>query len=178
MSRATAVCFADPFPENFEVESFDRVLLDGPCTGIGQRPRLLVSVKLVELEMTARYQRMMMQQAAHVLKVGGYMVYSTCTLDPQENEGNVSWFLRRYPEIELVPHAPRLGGPGLHGKAHVPTSDGGIRVEEWLGQHDAGLVQRFGPDAGCDTIAFFIAKFRKRASIPTDDLSRPIPKWL
>jgi 16S rRNA C967 or C1407 C5-methylase (RsmB/RsmF family) len=121
---------------------------------------------------------MMMQQAAHVLKVGGYMVYSTCTLDPQENEANVSWFLKRYPQLELVPHGPRLGGPGLRGSGQVPTSDGGMRLEEWLGDRDADLVQRFGPDAGCDTIAFFVAKFRKRASIPANDLARPVAKWL
>lgn len=167
---------ADPAPEGFAAETFDRVLLDGPCTGLGQRPRLLVAQTLKQLEAAAHYQRLLMREAAHLLTVGGEMVYSTCTLSPMENEGNVAWLLGRYPQMQLVAHAPRLGGPGLEGTVTVPRAGGGTREEARLSGEGAALVQRCGPDAGSDTISFFVAKLRKTASIPVDDFERAVPR--
>lgn len=164
----------------FEVETFDRVLLDGPCSALGIRPRLLVQARLRELEQAAQYQRMMMREAAHVLKVGGSMVYSTCTLNPMENEANVAWFLRRYPQMRLRAQAPVLGGPGITGSGVVRVAGGGERVEEWLLASQAPLVQRFGCGGGDegDTVAFFIAKFEKVASVAPSDSAEPVPELL
>lgn len=47
-----------------------------------------------------------------VLKVGGKLVYSTCTVTVEENEGMVSWVLDKYPCMELIPAEPLHGGPG------------------------------------------------------------------
>ena len=80
------------------------------------------------------------------------------------------WFLDRYPQMELISQSPRLGGPGIAGKANVPCSRGGGRREEqWLSVAEAQLVQRLDTSTGQDSIAFFIAKFRKVASIPEED---------
>jgi methyltransferase NSUN6 len=113
-----------------------------------------------------------------VLAVGGVLVFSTCTINPGENEGNVRWLLERYPQMRLVEQSPRLGGPGLTGGAMVPCSMGGQQREEWLDVADAAKVQRFDTSVGVDSIAFFIAKLEKTASIPDDDLRLGVPAVL
>lgn len=153
--------------------------MDAPCSALGLRPRLTVTTPLRELQQAANYQRMLIREAVHVLAVGGVMVYSTCTLNPAENEGNVRWLLDRYPQMELIEQSPRLGGPGIVGKGSVPCSRrGGRREEEWLREDEAALVQRFDTTTGLDSIAFFIAKFRKVASIPEEDGCEIIPTSL
>lgn len=164
------------FPDGLERESFDRVLLDAPCSALGLRPRLLVDTRLKELEEGARYQRLMLREAAHVLAVGGVMVFSTCTMDPAENEANVRWFLDRYPQLRLVQQSPQLGGPGLSGQAQVPYSGGGTRIETWLTEAEAVLVQRFDTTVGVDAIAFFVAKFEKTAAVEEEDAFLPVPE--
>lgn len=54
-------------------------------------------------------------QAVELLKVGGKLVYSTCTVTIEENEGMVKWALQKHPCLQLVPAHPLLGGPGLCG---------------------------------------------------------------
>ena len=97
-----------------------------------------------------------------------------CTGQQQDAQpwcaGNVRWLLDRYPQMELIPQSPRLGGPGVMGKGTVPCSrSGGAREEAWLTTEEASLVQRIDTTTGLDSIAFFIAKFRKLASIPEED---------
>lgn len=52
-------------------------------------------------------------QAVSLLKPGGYLVYSTCSIFCEENECIIAWILQTYPEMELVSSAPIFGGPGL-----------------------------------------------------------------
>jgi 16S rRNA C967 or C1407 C5-methylase (RsmB/RsmF family) len=144
--------------EGFPPESFDFVLLDAPCSGLGLRPRLLISQTMPQLRAAARYGRALLDAAVQLMRPGGALVFSTCTMNPEENEANVRYVLDKYPCMRLVPQAPRLGGPGLTGS--VPTADGGRR--ELLTETEAALVQRFDPAAEMDTIGFFIAKFEKQ----------------
>ncbi|CAK1551080.1 unnamed protein product [Leptosia nina] len=142
-----------PFPPNH----FDKVLLDAPCSGLGQRPRLVqndMSCKM--LESYEILQRKLFNAAVNVLKVGGMLVYSTCTVTMGENEGLVKWALEKYPCLQLIPAAPLCGGPGL--------PDSGLSDSERL------MVQRFGPNDDPlrpvdeiykNSIGFFIAAFRK-----------------
>ena len=132
-------------------ESFDRILLDPPCSALGVRPRLRAPPSPVELESMAAYQRTLIRAAVPLLRPGGTLVYSTCTTNPAENEEAVAHVCTEYPELALVqqPKHLRVGGPGLSG----------------CGLDDAqrALVQRFDPTApgGDDFIGFFIACFRK-----------------
>ena len=83
-----------------------------------------------------------------MLKVGGTLVYSTCTLTPEENEEQIANALRHFPCLCLVPALPRVGREGRPG----------------LGLDDAQrrMVQRFEPaEQQCE--GFFIAKFVKEA---------------
>lgn len=67
--------------EDFEGGPFDRVMLDPTCSALGLRPRLsFAGVTPEYLEQTAAYQRLLFYQAVKLLKEGGTLVYSTCTV--------------------------------------------------------------------------------------------------
>jgi len=62
------------------VESFDKVLLDGPCSALGQRPQLSNTMKMKELLSFPKIQKKLFHAAVRLLKSGGTLVYSTCTI--------------------------------------------------------------------------------------------------
>jgi len=81
--------------------SFSKVLLDAPCSGLGQRPRLQPG-REVDIVAYASFQRKLLQEAVRLMTPGGGLVYSTCTVTPQgnihlENEENVAWALENLP---------------------------------------------------------------------------------
>lgn len=94
-----------PLPEFFE--SADRVLCDVPCSGFGvlaKKPELRykspeVSSALPDIQLA------ILENACRYVKEGGVLVYSTCTIFPEENEKNVKRFLDRHGEFELMPFA-------------------------------------------------------------------------
>ncbi len=93
-------------------QSFDAILLDVPCSGEG-RFRLEDSATFRYwsdrlIRDCAKTQRRLLKSAARCLKPGGKMVYSTCTLSYEENEGMLAWFLQEFPEFVLIP-VPDLG---------------------------------------------------------------------
>ncbi|XP_020590413.1 putative methyltransferase NSUN6 isoform X2 [Phalaenopsis equestris] len=142
--------------KGFLPNSFDRVLLDAPCSALGLRPRLFAADETIEsLQTHAKYQRRMFDQAVQLVRSGGVIVYSTCTINPGENEALVRYALDTYKFLSLAPQNPRVGGSGLVGKCEL----GEKYVETWLTEREAELVQRFDPSAPLDTIGFFIAKF-------------------
>ena len=149
----------------FEPESFEYVLLDAPCSALGLRPRLVISQSLADLRTTASYQRKLIDAAVQLVKPGGFMVYSTCTINPGENEANVRYLLDSFSEMKLVGQTPRLGGPGLVSNANSSTGDDdNIEDQLLLTEDEAALVQRFDPSSDLDTMGFFIAKFQKMVS--------------
>ena len=137
--------------------SFDRVLLDGPCSALGQRPRLTITQDTPELLDSYRIQqRRLARTAVSLLKVNGIMAYSTCTVAPDENECMIAGILRDHPCMRLVESLPRVGDVGLAG-------NGLDEVCETTGKLLRGLVQRFDPghSVGGDSIGFFIARLVK-----------------
>ena len=86
--------------------SFDQVLLDAPCSGSGtvhahddHAARTLTPELLARV---TRSQRALIDRGLTVLKPGGALVYSTCSVLPEENEGCVRWALERHGDCELV----------------------------------------------------------------------------
>lgn len=81
-----------PFPEG----SFDRVLVDAPCSGTGtlrRNPEIRWRISPADIvDLTGR-QRQLLANAARVVKPGGRLVYSTCSVEPEENEAVVQAFL-------------------------------------------------------------------------------------
>jgi len=114
----------------------DRILLDAPCTALGIRPKLRERRKPADIAATARYQRQFIDAAVSSLRRGGTLVYSTCTLSYEENEGNVEYMLSK--GLKLEEQTPFIGSRGM----------------------DGGTTQRFYPNRHL-TQGFFIAKFRK-----------------
>jgi 16S rRNA (cytosine967-C5)-methyltransferase len=126
---------ARPFLEPAEVGAFDRVLVDAPCSGLGalrRNPDARWRVGASDPAQLADTQRAILRNAAAALRPGGVLVYSTCTLMREENEGVVESFLAEVPEFALAPpeqappEAAALVGPDgyLRCWPHVHDSDG------------------------------------------------------
>jgi len=96
----------------------DLVILDPPCSSTGlfwREPTYRQLIKPRHVGMFARLQRKMLESAASHVRVGGALVYSTCSLSLEENELLLEDFLKKRPEYELAPIDPALGSPGLRG---------------------------------------------------------------
>ena len=110
---------------------FDAVLVDAPCSGLGilaKKPdiRYKTLEKARHDELLATQSAILDTAAAH-LKEGGRLVYSTCTIDPAENEEQVRAFVGRHPEFRVVTPDVRFPAGmtvGDWGALSVPTRTG------------------------------------------------------
>jgi 16S rRNA (cytosine967-C5)-methyltransferase len=87
-------------------ESFDRVLVDAPCTGTGtwrRNPDARLRVTEADLADHAARQAAILCAAAPLVRKHGRMVYATCAMLPEENETQVMHFLARHPGFSVVP---------------------------------------------------------------------------
>lgn len=84
---------------------FDKILIDAPCSGYGvirKKPEALYNKDMDNVEELAQLQAEILTAASKVLKVGGEMVYSTCTIFKEENTDNLKKFLDANPNYEVV----------------------------------------------------------------------------
>merc|ERR1740129_1929313 len=141
---------------SFPPSSFDCVLLDAPCSAMGQRPLLRWGKTMAEVRDHAEYQRQFLRTAAQLLRPGGHLVYSTCTLMPEENEENVRWALDALPlDLEDArKHALVAGHRPEAARALAGLAGCGLGEDERL------AVLRFDPREW--DVGFFIARFRRR----------------
>lgn len=80
------------------------MIADLPCSGLGvlgKKPDLKYRVQPEDLEELADLQRKILTCAQAIVKDGGTLMYSTCTVNPGENMDNIHWFLKEYPQFEL-----------------------------------------------------------------------------
>ena len=92
-------------PVPFAAE-FDCILVDAPCSGTGtlrRNPELKWRLKPSEITAMAQKQLRLLDSAAHALKHGGRMVYSTCSLEQEENQDVVDTFLETHTDFRLLP---------------------------------------------------------------------------
>lgn len=85
---------------------FDAVLLDAPCSGLGvlnRRADLRWRIRKSSLPEIEQLQEQLLDAACHYLKPQGTLVYSTCTLNKNENEYQIERFLEKHPNFECVP---------------------------------------------------------------------------
>ncbi|MGG4219663.1 16S rRNA (cytosine(967)-C(5))-methyltransferase RsmB [Paenibacillus jamilae] len=95
--------------ERYAPASFDRILLDAPCSGFGvirRKPDLRWSKTVEDVHDITQLQHELLDSVAGLLKPGGILVYSTCTIEPDENEGQLARFLSEHPEYELAKDHP------------------------------------------------------------------------
>jgi len=84
--------------------SFDRVLVDAPCTGTGtwrRNPDARLHLTEADLAELLPKQAAILDQAASLVRSGGRLVYATCSLLPEEDEAQVSAFLTRHPDFAV-----------------------------------------------------------------------------
>ena len=132
----------------------DRILVDAPCSSEGTiryNWRVLSSWSLEAIHRFASLQKRLLSKAVEMIKPGGVVVYSTCTLAPEENEGVVSWVLDKYSDVYLE----KVRLPGLRYHPGIVEWDG-VKYREELYDH----VLRVYPHDN-DSEGFFIARLRK-----------------
>ena len=124
---------------------FHRVLVDAPCSGEGMFRKEEAAVadwSQDAVEMCARRQQEILNNAARMVAPGGRLVYSTCTFAPEEDEGVVAEFLARHPEFS----PERVEAPWFQA-----VENGGYRLwpHKLLGEgHFAAVLKRNGGEEG------------------------------
>lgn len=86
-------------------ELFDRILIDVPCSGLGtltKKPDLKWKRDLGDIRKIVNIQYELLKKGASLVKVGGQIVYSTCTIEPEENFDNVKKFLEEYSNFRII----------------------------------------------------------------------------
>src|SRR5574341_879835 len=126
---------------------FDKILLDAPCAGNYMTEAGWFEKRTMEgIQTSANIQRRLLHDCVNMLKTGGQLVYSTCSLEPEENELNIQWALENLPvRLEKV---NTIGDPGL-------TNVFGRKLHP-----DIAMCKRFWPHK-TKTEGFFIAKLVK-----------------
>ena len=85
---------------------FDRILIDAPCSGLGtlrSHPEIRWRLQETDIQTMADLQLRILAGVAPLLKPGGTLVYATCTLTDEENEGLIGCFLEAHPEFSIEP---------------------------------------------------------------------------
>jgi 16S rRNA (cytosine967-C5)-methyltransferase len=106
-SRLGVTCMTSTLPSTLDSGSltlFDKVLLDAPCSNTGvmrRRVDLRWRIQPDEIARLRNIQLDLLTQAQSLLKPGGTLVYSTCSLEPEENEGVINHFLQSHPGFQL-----------------------------------------------------------------------------
>jgi 16S rRNA (cytosine967-C5)-methyltransferase len=89
----------------FRDAAFDRILVDVPCTGTGtlsKKPDIKWKKDVFDLKKIAEHQLKLLQKAATLVKPSGVIVYSTCSIEDEENFQVVKKFLENNPEFQLI----------------------------------------------------------------------------
>lgn len=146
-------------------ERFDRVLCDAPCTAQGTVRKdsdALRYCSIESIEKMARLQYQLLEAAIHSAKVGATIIYSTCTLCPEENESVVMQMLELFPgQLEVVD--PRTLGITDDANYFDAAIEDSIKVQKSLTPHPPNLpLLRLWPQT-YDTEGFFSAVLRKTA---------------
>ena len=131
---------------------FDKILLDAPCSGIGTIRKSYKTIKMWNpqtIKKMSSLQKRLITNSFEILNEGGTLVYSTCTLEPHEDEAVVDYLLKRYDNAKLE-------------KFSLDLKRGSI-AEEFEGDVYSSEVKKclkLWPQDN-DTEGFFIPKIRK-----------------
>lgn len=132
----------------FQPESFDRVLIDAPCTGFGvirRKPEIRWERNAEAGARLTGLQRSILEAAAPLVRKGGWLIYSTCTINKEENERQLLRFLADHPDYSWE--------PSFFTRLHPTLSD--CRLSD-----HTSMIQIFPYHYGSD--GFFIGCLKKR----------------
>jgi 16S rRNA C967 or C1407 C5-methylase (RsmB/RsmF family)/NOL1/NOP2/fmu family ribosome biogenesis protein len=129
----TWVTSAEPYVLGGLTHFFDAVVVDAPCSGEGLFRKDKAAIDQwseANCELCAGRQKKIVAEILPALQVGGYLIYSTCTFNPAENDANVQWMLHQFP-LEVVHinlgdlagiHVTEMGGYAFY--PHVTRGEG------------------------------------------------------
>ena len=152
VTRKEGVALCNRFLKKSQIR-FDKILVDAPCSGEGtlrKSPKTFEMWNINMIKKIAGVQRQLAGAAMKILKVGGEMIYSTCTLAPEEDEMIVDYLVKNF-DVEIE----QLNLP-------LKFREG---VCEWEGKELSGEVKkclRLYPQYN-DTDGFFVAKIIKKS---------------
>lgn len=134
------------------LRGISKILLDAPCTGSGLipvDPKRKMSRTYEDIEFCSFLQMKLIKAAIKSLEIGGEMVYSTCSIEPEENEYIIDTILKNY-DVEIVDLDIKFGEPALN------------EVFEKIFSEELKKARRFYPYSE-KMVGFFICKLRKVA---------------
>ena len=133
-------------------EAFDAILVDAPCSGEGmfrRHPETRDEWNESSPEGCAVRQKRILACAVEMLRPGGRLAYSTCTLNHEENENVVAWLLAEHPDLETVPFSMPIN----NGVLNAPDGMAHLYPHQLRGEgHFAALLRKKG-DAASDLFA-------------------------
>lgn len=133
--------------------TFDRILVDAPCSGTGTIRKSFKTIRIWNPDAITRLssqQKQLIETAFSILKENGTMVYSTCSLEPEEDEGVVDFLLNKYPNAKLE----EIHLNGLKKSPAILEFEGKVYSKE------AKKCLRIWPQDN-DSEGFFVAKIKK-----------------
>ncbi len=137
----------------FKEIEFDKILVDAPCSGTGTIRKSLKTLQIWNPNMIKRLaglQRKLIDSAFNCLKKEGNLVYSTCSLEPEENEGVVNFLLNKYENAKLIDI-----------KLNIKKSPAILEFEDKRYNKEIKKCLRIWPQDN-DTEGFFVAKIKKK----------------
>ncbi|MEK7153762.1 MAG: RsmB/NOP family class I SAM-dependent RNA methyltransferase, partial [Patescibacteria group bacterium] len=138
-------------------QRFDKILIDAPCSGEGlrniQSDKDVLGWSVAHIKRLQQEQKRIISQAWQLLRPGGTLVYSTCTMAPEENEAVIQYMLRAQEDAVIVPFPLKLPN-------RIPA------VMEWNGRAfvpEIAAVMRLAPSKTIE--AFFVCKLKKKVGV-------------
>lgn len=132
------------------LREYDLVLCDVPCSGLGllhRKPDIRLSMSYEKMQDLLPVQESILENSCLRVKKGGFLIYSTCTINPNENEKQVEAFLSRHEDFECVPFTDLLPEK-LENSPRLAMESG------------KGMMTILPDEEGMD--GFFIAKMRRK----------------
>ena len=116
---------ADMTQPQKELGLYDRVLVDAPCSGlgvVGSKPDVKLTLTPEKLKEIRQVQKKILDNCCNYVKPGGVLVYSTCTIRPEENSKQVNNFLSKHSEFTI---------DNINAPEAVKTREGFIQLLPW-----------------------------------------------
>ncbi len=131
---------------------FDKILVDAPCSGTGTIRKSLKTIGIWNPDMVRRLsitQKQLIETGVDLLKKDGVLVYSTCSLEPEENEGVIDFLLKKYDNVKLEEI-----------KLNLKISPPILEFENKKYSEEIKKCLRLWPQDN-DTEGFFVAKIKR-----------------